>query len=589
MNFINPLKILEGLRKFALIGFLAVAMQPSARAGNVIFSFTTTSANGMDLFATSSGALFTGSAGYFALGYVPSTYNFNIKTVNDILNDITILGSASTSNWVGVGTTAPANIGGRVSSFATSAIDTTSFVGSKILAVVGEGSSFSRAANSKVAIVSSALGTGLTAWSVAAPDASPTPVTMTLNVASFDQIFAGTYAASVGNISSGPSRYDTITVIPEPSTASLLLVGLLGLLAPRRRSRSNSKSNVKVSTSTTCAVSVLALISLVGESGQAQSTVSTPIVGFLKSSLPVGQMSMVSFPLLNNPVVASSFTTKSGNTLNCTSVTFVAATISEKNYANEPLYYVEIASGPQSGLILDILSATSTSVTVADASILTGSESFFIRKYLTIADIFGSSNQAGLKSGANFSDADLVSLLVNGTWKQFFYYDDQVGFDPTQWLELGGPSSDAGSARIDPDQGILVQRRAGGVSVNTLVTGVVKQTKANIPVYSGMQIVTNPWPTAMTLDQLGLKTGNSTSGLQEGDSFNTSDIVFKVEGNTWSQYFVYNDQVGFDPVQWVKLGGGGADQGAVVINPGEAILIQRRASPSFAWAPQKNF
>ena len=191
----------------------------------------------MDLFATSTGALITGSTGYFALGYVSSTYNFSAKTVNDILNDITILGSSSTVNWTGVGTTAPANTGGKINNFSTLEIDTTTFVGSKILAIVGKGATFSRTAGSEVAIVSSSSGSGLTAWSVAAPDLSLTPVTMVLGVSDFNQIYAGTYTASVGSISGGVSRYDTIA-IPEPSSASLLALGVAGLVALRVRRKS---------------------------------------------------------------------------------------------------------------------------------------------------------------------------------------------------------------------------------------------------------------------------------------------------------------------------------------------------------------
>jgi len=319
-------------------------------------------------------------------------------------------------------------------------------------------------------------------------------------------------------------------------------------------------------------------------------TVSTPIVGFLKTSIPAGQMSMVSFPLLNSQVVSSVLTSKSGNVLNCAGAAFNVSTISQKNYANEPLYYIEIKSGSQAGLVLDILSATTTSLTVADASSLTGTESFSVRKYLTLADVFGAANQAGLKSGPSQGDADIVYLLVGGNWKQFFYYDDQVGFDPMQWLELGsGSSADASTARIDPDQGILVQRRAGGSPVSTLITGAVKDTPANVPMFNGMQIVTNPWPTAMTLEQLGLRTGNINSGLLQGDSVGQSDVVYRIEGGNWVQYYIYDDQVGFDPIQWVKLGGGSADQGSTLINPGEAILVQRKASASFAWAPAKNF
>ena len=224
----------------AVIGLALVLLflhEPRSHAANVIFSFSTTNANGMDLFATSTGALITGSTGYFALGYVSSTYNFSAKTVNDILNDITILGSSSTVNWTGVGTTAPANTGGKINNFSTLEIDTTTFVGSKILAIVGKGATFSRTAGSEVAIVSSSSGSGLTAWSVAAPDLSLTPVNMVLGVSDFNQIYAGTYTASVGSISGGASRYDTIA-IPEPSSASLLALGVAGLVALRVRRKS---------------------------------------------------------------------------------------------------------------------------------------------------------------------------------------------------------------------------------------------------------------------------------------------------------------------------------------------------------------
>ena len=226
----------------AVIGLALVLLflhEPRSHAANVVFSFSTANANGMDLFATSSGALITGSTGYFALGYVSSSYNFSAKTVNDILNDITILGSSSTANWGGVGTTAPANTGGKVDSFSTPdiGIDTSLFVGSKILAIVGKGATFSSAAGSEVAIVSSSSGSGLTAWSVAAPDLSLTPVTMVLGVSDFNQIYAGTYTASVGSISGGVSRYDTIA-IPEPSSASLLALGMAGLVALRIRRKS---------------------------------------------------------------------------------------------------------------------------------------------------------------------------------------------------------------------------------------------------------------------------------------------------------------------------------------------------------------
>jgi len=230
----------SAMRKLLFAVFLTVLLGlqgPSARAANVVFSFSTTSGAGMDLFCTSSGQLLTGSLGYFALGYVPSAYVFTSKSLSAVLNDITILGSVSTSNWTGVGTSAPANVGGRINNFSTAQIDTTAFVGSKIVALVGLGNSFDKTATDNVAVVRSTGGTALTSWIVAAPDASLTPVTQSLNVGSFDQIIFGMYAANAGIVSTGPSTFDTIA-IPEPSTFRFLILGGLALAQMRRRKNS---------------------------------------------------------------------------------------------------------------------------------------------------------------------------------------------------------------------------------------------------------------------------------------------------------------------------------------------------------------
>jgi len=178
---------------------------------------------------------------------------------------------------------------------------------------------------------------------------------------------------------------------------------------------------------------------------------------------------------------------------------------------------------------------------------------------------------------------------VNGNWKQYYYYDDQVGFDPTQWNDLS-MVGDASDARIDPDQGLLIARKAGSNDVQLKIAGTVKSTDAKIPVAAGMQMVTNPWPTPMTFSQLGLKTtdGDVAKGLQQGPSVAESDVVYRLENGVWQQYYIYDDQVGFDPVSWNKLGSVD-DQANTQIGVGEAILIKRVASQAFEWKPSKNF
>jgi len=126
------------------------------------------------------------------------------------------------------------------------------------------------------------------------------------------------------------------------------------------------------------------------------------IVGYTTTSVAPGKMTMASFPLLKAEVYSGVFSSKNGAVLNSAGSSFNSTLLASKNYAGESLYYVEIAStGASSGLILDIVSAASTSVTVAapDAARLTGTENYKIRKYLTLADVFGPGNEVGLKQG----------------------------------------------------------------------------------------------------------------------------------------------------------------------------------------------
>lgn len=315
-------------------------------------------------------------------------------------------------------------------------------------------------------------------------------------------------------------------------------------------------------------------------------TVSTPIVGFLKLTLPAGSASLVSFPLNQAPLVGGVFSGKTGNTLS-TQNSLSSLPNSLVNQANEPLYYAEVKSGPKAGLILEILSKSSNSISVADAAQISGSESFEIKKFTTLGSVFGESNSAGLLGGNDISNADVVWTVVNGTWTPFYFYDDGFGgeIDPLQW-QTPGSAQNRSDERIDPDQGVLVVRKAGGPSKTVTVTGSVKVTPSFVPFTQGVQIVTNPQPVALSLTSMNLKTGNSATGLLEGNDVSTSDVVYKLNNGTWIPYFVYNDGFGgeIDPIQWATPGSND-DQGAVQVQPGEALLIVKRNSSPVTWSP----
>ncbi|MGB0289791.1 MAG: hypothetical protein ACPGC0_01200, partial [Opitutales bacterium] len=90
-----------------------------------------------------------------------------------------------------------------------------------------------------------------------------------------------------------------------------------------------------------------------------------------------------------------------------------------------------------------------------------------IRAYSKLADIFGATNTAGLKSGGNASSSDLIYVMStdgNASYTTYYYQTDNLGgiLGGTGWRVLGDNSSDMSSIAIAPDDGLIVSRKASG-------------------------------------------------------------------------------------------------------------------------------
>jgi len=241
----NKKSILQFIPKATALIFGSLLLTAnSSRAGNIIFTFAQTTANGMDLFAAPGGALITNTTSpqvFFALGYVASAYDFTSKTRQDLVTDISYI-SSTAANWSNVGSAQAT--GGKVNiSFDNggSGYNTTTlnWAGKKLVAVVSQGVNPLGGTILDTTPLAIVRGSALAGWdSILSPDAAPSPVTQSLNVADFSSILVGTYAALVGNVnSSGTTKFDTITLnaVPEPSSASLLCIGFGLALLNRRK------------------------------------------------------------------------------------------------------------------------------------------------------------------------------------------------------------------------------------------------------------------------------------------------------------------------------------------------------------------
>jgi hypothetical protein len=217
------------------------------------------------------------------------------------------------------------------------------------------------------------------------------------------------------------------------------------------------------------AVLALGMISISGANSLVAQTVSTPIVGFSKVSAPSGTIVVVpSFVKANRFQGA---VTLSGQTFAVTgfAANQLAPSAHTDGRPNYPKAYVEITSGTFEGTVLDILSNTTSSVTVSGAPPeLNGqSVSIAIRDHFTLDDL--AQGQAGLvdyDSGVTLYNSDgttSIRYYATGSWVADDY------------------STPAGNTIIYPGQGITLSSAPATLTLS----GNVKQTKTVIPLYSG--------------------------------------------------------------------------------------------------------
>lgn len=332
-------------------------------------------------------------------------------------------------------------------------------------------------------------------------------------------------------------------------------------------------------------VAALALAGSICSQALAQTASTTP-VGFITLSVPgtstlspagsgaltlagLGMVQPITFQG-NADVVNTGTSTITNNSATWTANQFAAT--------SNP-YFLEIASGPAAGVILDIASNTSTTVTTTQAlpAAFVANASFIIRPHWTLSSVFGATGNAGLAIG-NTSSADQV-LLYNGNTYDAYYYDNGQGFVSPGWQKNNNPI-DGTTVRIYPDQGILIIRRQSA-STQVVLTGAVKTGQTSVPIQSGNNVVGNVYGAGMTLADSGLYTGNSATGVASGTSTSADQVlIYNTTSSTYSAYY-YDNGAGFFPAGWTSASG--VASGTVAIPVGSSIIVQRKIASAFNW------
>lgn len=197
-----------------------------------------------------------------------------------------------------------------------------------------------------------------------------------------------------------------------------------------------------------------------------------------------------------------------------------------------------------------------------------------VRKYWTLASVFGANNSSGLQGGTN-SSADQV-LLWNGSRHQTFYYQTG-GIGGIGWRQTGDQSTDAGSTLIEPTAGVVIKRGQSS-TLNVIISGALKTGQTVVTVSQGYNYVGNPFGAGMTLASSGLYTGDNATGIAAGTDAASSDQVQLWNGSTYTTYY-YNSTAG----GWRSSTDATTNAGTASIPYGSSFIVRRLGSTSFSW------
>ena len=199
-------------------------------------------------------------------------------------------------------------------------------------------------------------------------------------------------------------------------------------------------------------------------------TVSTPIVGFEKKTFPAGTTGHgVGF------VTAAKYqgtaSAVSGNSLSVGTSTFTANEFAPSGGLAS--HYIQITSGSQAGLVVDITGNTGSSLSVAsgDLAAVTGTPTFVIRPHIKVSSLFS--------GNADLIDyTDTVTLYnSDGTTVTLLRDSSQT----TGWLDAF--TFNASDAVIYPGQAFLLSTSGSG---SFTTTGVVNPSQTIVPIYAGL-------------------------------------------------------------------------------------------------------
>lgn len=337
----------------------------------------------------------------------------------------------------------------------------------------------------------------------------------------------------------------------------------------------------------------------------ANAQVAEP-VGFLTMSVNGGAYSLLSTGLVNpteyqSQAILNTFVGTSG-TISFDGTPFagidfgaVAEVFGDPGVATAGYvaYYVEVTTGPEAGAWANIISSDDNQLIIDRDLSAAGAETMSIRKHITIADLFGAANEAGLDGDeeGSVAGADEVILYRPQAIPVIFYVtaDGLAG-----WYDSTLRRSD--NVPIEPQQAVLVNRKQPS-NVTFTRAGHIKTGPTKLSVNPGLNALANPRVVGSDDDGTPVFTLGNSNLWDSSDPANSIDASEDGNISKADQITIFNDpghpDGPFSVYFYVSLNGfaGWYDstltelKNDVVLEAGKGFLLNRRSGVDLTGTP----
>lgn len=327
---------------------------------------------------------------------------------------------------------------------------------------------------------------------------------------------------------------------------------------------------MKTSTKTISLLASVALFTL-----SSLSAVQTAPVGYVTltvkgSGTASEAFSFLSVPLLDAVSHSGDFEAVSGTILTDSDASWLTD-------AYNDLYFIEITSGANTGVSTTITDTTLTTLTTLDdlSSLIASDDTFIIRKYPTLAGVFGPSNEAGLQGGSSASNADTILIPDPLTQGFSVYYYKSSGLGSPGWFSTSS-SGDKANTLLLPGTGFIV-KRLGTLDVDVVVSGSVQVNNVFTPVEEDINFIASRFPTPVTLNQMfGVDGGDLTGG---SSASNADTVLIPKESGGFDIY--YYKSSGLGSPGWFSTSVSGTQGDTQIADVGGVVIVNRAFGTSF--------